>query len=141
MPRLSQYFVKSALLCLALGFTLGGLMLAAKAGAVSSIVWQWLPAHIVLLLSGWLVQLALGVAYWILPRIALSERGRTRWAWSAFAAFQVGVLLVVFSLLQIWWPPARQVLAPGVVLQALAVVLFVVHAWPRVRPAFVRSEA
>jgi cbb3-type cytochrome oxidase subunit 1 len=137
MPRLSQYFVRSALLYLLLGFSIGGLILASKATpAVSGIVWLWLPAHISLLLAGWLIQLALGVAYWILPRVAYTRRGRERLAWIAFAALQVGLLLVVFSMLQIWWPPAREVLPLGVGLQALSVTLFGVHAWPRARSAF-----
>ena len=56
MPRLSTYFVKSALICLALGFTIGGLILTSKATpVVSATVWLWFPAHIVLLLDGWLI--------------------------------------------------------------------------------------
>lgn len=38
------------------------------------------PVHVELLLVGWLVQLALGVAYWILPRAA----GRRPGAWAAW---------------------------------------------------------
>jgi hypothetical protein len=139
MPRLSQYFVKSALICLAIGFTIGGLILASKATPViSGLVWLWFPAHIVLLLNGWLIQLAMGVSYWILPRIEGSNRGRIRWAWASFFALQTGLILVILSLLQMWWPPAAPLFAPGVLFQAIAVGLFVVHAWPRVRPAFAR---
>src|SRR5215510_1648935 len=98
MPRLSQYFVKSALICLALGFTIGGLLLASKAtSAVSALVWLWFPAHIILLLNGWLVQLALGVAYWILPRVAGTDRGRIQWAWASFVMLQTGLILIGLS--------------------------------------------
>ena len=136
MPRLSQYFVKSSLICLALGFSIGGLILASKATTfVSALVWLWFPAHITILLNGWLVQLAIGVAYWILPRVAGSDRGRLRWAWGAFFVLQIGLGLAILSLLQIWWPPASQFFAPGVGFQALAIILFVVHAWPRIRTA------
>jgi hypothetical protein len=140
MPRLSQYFVKSALIQLALGFTIGGLILASKATpSISAMVWLWFPAHITLLLNGWLIQLAIGVAYWILPRISGSDRGRPRWAWASFFALQTGLGLAILSLLQIGWPPASQLFAPGVCLQALAMILFVVHAWPRVRAAVVQG--
>jgi len=136
MPRLSQWFVKSALICLALGFTLGGLILASKATSfISGLVWLWFPAHIVLLLNGWLVQLAMGVAYWILPRVAGSDRGRSKWAWASFWMLQAGLILVALSLMEVWWPPAKAVFPPGVLLQAISVPLFVVHAWPRVRAA------
>jgi hypothetical protein len=139
VPRLSQYFVKSSLICFLLGFILGGLILASKGGAVSPLAWAWLPAHHMLLINGWMVQLAMGVAYWIFPRILLSERGRPWAAWAAFAVLQIGLALTVLSLLQVWWPPASQLLAPGVALHAVAVLLYVVHLWPRVRAAFIRT--
>jgi hypothetical protein len=140
MPRLSTYFVKSALICLAVGFTIGGLILASKASSVvSGTVWLSFPAHIVILLNGWLIQLALGVAYWILPRIQGSERGRRRWAWAAFWAMQTGLGLTALSLLGMWWSGMNTLFTPGVMLQAAAVGLFIVHAWPRIRPAMVRN--
>ncbi len=140
MPTLSRYFIRSALLCLGIGFTIGGLILSAKGGAVDPTIWVWLPMHISLLLTGWLVQLSLGVAYWILPRIALADRGRQRWAWGSFAVFQIGLMLVAASALAYWVPSTTVLLAPGVIVQAVAIVLFAVHAWPRIRPAIVRGN-
>lgn len=141
MPLLSRYFVRSSLLCLLAGFTIGGLILAAKAGIVTPLVWLWFPAHIALLLTGWLIQLALGVAYWIFPRIILTVRGRTRWAAASFVVMQSGLVFVAGSLLQIWWPDAANLLGIGVLLQAAAVLLFAVHAWPRIRPAIIRPAS
>jgi hypothetical protein len=138
MPLLSRYYVRSSLLCLLAGFTIGGLILSAKAGVVSPQVWLWFPAHTVLLLTGWLIQLALGVAYWIFPRLILTVRGRTAWAAASFIVMQSGLVFTCASLLQIWWPEAGNMLAVGVLLQAVAVLLFAIHAWPRVRPAVIR---
>ncbi len=69
MPRLSCWFIKAALLHLAIGVVMGGLILSAK-GVPATFGWAWvlLSAHIQLLVGGWLVQLALGMAYWMLPR-------------------------------------------------------------------------
>jgi hypothetical protein len=139
MPRLSQYFVKSSFICFLIGFTLGGLVLASKGGVVTPMVWAWLPAHHILLINGWMVQLAMGVAYWIFPRLLLAERGSPRMAWASFGGLQIGLILTLLSLLQVWWPPAAQLFAPGVALQAVAILLFAVHAWPRIRAAFVRA--
>ena len=133
MPDLSRYFVRSSLLCLGVGFTLGGLILSAKGGFVSPDVWGWLPAHIILLLFGWLIQLALGVSYWILPRHTGGDRGRPRWAWGSFTAFQIGLMLVAVSLLNPWIAPAGGLLTPGVVVLAAGVIAFGMHAAPRVR--------
>ncbi|MCC7448559.1 MAG: hypothetical protein IT324_14155 [Anaerolineae bacterium] len=139
MPTLSRYFIRSALVYLAIGFTFGSLILSAKAGAVDARVWVWLPMHITLLLNGWLVQLSMGVAYWILPRIHVGERGRQRWAWSAFIILQIGLGLALLSAISLWEPEMGKLLAPAVLLQALGVALFAVHAWPRIRPTFIRA--
>ena len=139
MPTLSRYFIRSALIYLGIGFTLGGLILAAKGGFVDGQVWRWLPMHMVLLIDGWLIQLTLGVAYWILPRIHLHERGRSSWAWSGFVVLQSGLALTLTTTLNLWIPAVQLLFAPALMLQALGVFLFAVHAWPRIRPTFVRA--
>lgn len=139
MPTLSRYFIRSSLLCMAIGYTIGGLILAAKADAVSPSVWAWLPMHMALLLGGWLLQLSIGVAYWILPRMSGAERGRRRWAWAAFVIFQIGVAANLLALLALWWAPFQPLLAIAVILQSAAVGLFAIHAWPRIHAAIVRA--
>jgi hypothetical protein len=140
MPLLSRCFVRSALVCLAIGFTLGGLILAAKGGGVDASVWIWLPEHIVILLFGWLVQLSLGVAYWILPRVHLMDRGRQRAAWASLIAFQTGIGLTLLSLLRLWIPPVGGLLPLGLIWLAAAILAFVVHAWPRIHAAIIRAQ-
>jgi hypothetical protein len=142
MPTLSRYFIRSALICLGIGFTLGGLILAAKGGAVDPRVWIWLPVHIALLINGWLVQLTMGVAYWILPRILLGDRGRKSWAWAAFVIFQIGTVCGLLSLLRFWFPAESifgALFAIGITAHLIGVLCFVVHAYPRIRPAMVRA--
>ncbi len=139
MPLLSRYYVRSALGCLAIGFTIGGLILAAKAGSADPRFWAWLPPHIALLLYGWLVQLSLGVAYWILPRIYVADRGRPGWAWASFIVSQTGIGLNLLSLLRLWIPETGNLFGLAIIWQAVGVVLFAVHAWPRIRAAVVRG--
>jgi hypothetical protein len=139
MPLLSRCFIRSALVCLAIGFTLGGLMLSAKGGAVDARVWGWLPMHIALLVNGWLIQLSLGVMYWILPRVHLGDRGRPAWAWSGFVCLQTGLVLALLSGASLWVAEAANLFAPAIVLQTAGTILFAVHAWPRIRPAIVRA--
>ncbi|NOZ73444.1 MAG: hypothetical protein GXP38_16340 [Chloroflexi bacterium] len=67
MPRLSTWFVRASLIYLALGVTLGGLLLAEKGIPFYPALWIALPVHMEFLLIGWMVQLAMGMAYWILP--------------------------------------------------------------------------
>ncbi len=132
MPRLSRWFVRSALLYLALGFTFGALMLFNKGVPIDPAVLRLLPAHIEFLLFGWTVQLAMGVAFWILPRFAGgASRGNEGAAWLAYGLLNAGIWLAGMGAV-LGWPTALLLL--GRVAEAAAAAAFVVHAWPRVKP-------
>lgn len=131
MPLLSRLFVKTALIHLTIGFTFGALMLANKGVPINPAWWRLLPAHMEILLLGWTVQLALGVAFWILPRLPQGGRGNTRGAWIAYGCLNGGVWLVMLS----GWlglPPFWLLL--GRVLEAAAIPAFISHIWPRIIP-------
>jgi len=131
MPRLSCWFVRAALVYLAVGFTLGAFMLANKGLGLAACLWRTLPIHRELLLMGWLVQLAIGVAFWILPRFSQgAPRGNETTIWLAFILLNLGIGLVA----------AETVLTvPGLVwigriVEIGGVLAFVVGSWRRVRP-------
>ncbi len=130
MPRLSTWFIKASLIYLATGFTLGALMLVNKGLRLDPAFWRLLPVHIELLLTGWIVQLAMGVAFWILPRFQ-SSRGDVRPAWAAFALLNGGLLLVAAGTLL--GAPGWIALA-GRLAEVAAVAAFALNAWPRVKP-------
>jgi hypothetical protein len=130
MPRLSVWFVRTALVYLTLGFTVGALLLAHKGIPLHPLTWRLLPAHIEFLLIGWTVQLVFGVAFWILPRWR-TLRGDERPAWLAFVLLNLGVWLVVLAS---WLDVAGWLLSLGRMLEAIAVGAFALHAWPRVKP-------
>lgn len=139
MPRLSCWMIKASLAHLAVGVLLGGLMLSAE-GLPASLGWAWLflPAHIQLVVGGWLIQLALGMAYWILPRLsAAGERGRPGAAWFSFGALNGGVsgaalILVIRPFMSAPWLNVALIVAA--LCQLGALVAFAWHAWPRVQP-------
>ncbi len=130
MPRLSVWFIRMALLYLLAGFTLGALLLANKGLPFEPHIWRWRPAHIELLLVGWMLQLAMGVAYWILPRFR-QQRGNVTAAWAAFWLLNAGVMLSTV-VVPLGLPAWQTVL--GRLLQAGAAVAFAVNAWPRIKP-------
>ncbi len=101
MPTVSIWFIRAALAYLLAGFSLGALLLAGKGIALPAGLWRWLPVHFELLLVGWLVQLVMGVAYWIFPRFGLTPaaRGREGLAWLAFALLNGGVCLASVGVL------------------------------------------
>jgi hypothetical protein len=127
MPLLSVLYVRTSLVWLVVGATLGGAILWSKASPIP-FAWQFLTAHIHLLTWGWLLQLTLGVAYWILPRFG-AERPRPWLAVAAYALLNAALAItIIASLLPVAWP--------GILvgaLQLLALFAFALHAFPRAR--------
>ncbi len=129
MPRLSVWFIRASLVYFLAGITLGALMLAEKGVAFDPAVMLALPVHIEFLLVGWLIQLAIGVAFWILPRFgAGSPRGNERLVWAAFVLVNLGILL---AACQLWLPPT---LLAGRMAEVAGIVLFILGSWRRVKP-------
>lgn len=130
MPTLSRYFIRTALVYLALGFTFGGLMLANKGVPLHPWLWRLLQAHMEFLLVGWTLQLAMGVAFWILPRWWQGPSRGNEWgATIAFVLLNVGVLLVAVGEMA---GLETAVIVLGRLAEAGAVLAFTLHAWFRV---------
>ena len=130
MPRLSCWFIRAALIHLLIGFTLGSLLLWNKGVPLHPLIWRLLPAHMEFLLIGWTVQLAFGVAFWILPRFG-TARTQAWLAWLAFGFINLGGWLVGVGAV---WGASPWLTVSGRVLEAAAVVAFVLHIWPRIKP-------
>jgi hypothetical protein len=139
MPRLSQLLIRTALIWLALGSTIGGLLLLNK--GMPLLPWLWLLrfTHVHLLLVGWTVQFACGVAFWILPRLdAGGARGDERLIWLCYGSLNAGVILAAIN------DPLVAVLGANDLVRALpvlagllylvAITAFVIHAAPRIVP-------
>jgi hypothetical protein len=130
MPRLSQWFVRAALIYLLLGLTIGALMLANKGVPLHPALWQWLPVHIEFLLFGWTFQLALGVAFWILPRFWQPPvRGNEWGARMAFVLLNLGIWAITLGRM-FAAPPG--IILLGRLLEMGAAVSFAIHLWPRI---------
>ncbi len=130
MPRLSRWMIRAALVYLWAGITIGGLLLAHKGVPLHPALWGWLPVHIEFLLIGWVAQLAMGVAFWILPRYwNKPRRPRARLAYLAFWLLNVGIGLVTVYLLRL---AERPYLLAGRAAEVGAVLLFARHAWGRI---------
>lgn len=142
MPPLSRIMIRLAFLNCWLGITMASLILATKGqpNLISGRAWQWLPAHVNLLLVGWMLQLSLGVGYWILPRLphTVNKRGRVKIAISAAFLLNGGVWSLSGSYLifprSIWLPLL------GLTLQFLGVFAFTLHALPRIRPVLITQK-
>jgi len=132
MPRLSVWIVRLSLIYLLIGFTLGALMLANKGVPFAPWVWGLLPAHIDVLLFGFVIQLAIGMAYWILPRFRSGSRGSETVLWITVGLLNLGIWMVAFiGVLNL----PGQWLAVGRLLEGIAAGLFTIQVWKRIRPS------
>lgn len=133
MPRLSAWTIRASLVYLVLGFTFGGLLLANKGVPFSVRIWSLLPAHIEFLFVGWTVQIAMGVAFWILPRFSHApRRGNEPLAWIAIILLNLGIWSAGLASI---FGASAWLMVLGIVAQVVAAILFTLHAWPRIKPA------
>lgn len=131
MPRLSNWFIRSSLAYLVLGFTFGGLLLFNKGFPLYPPLWSLLPSHIEFVLFGWTLQLVMGMAFWILPRFAKPPiRGNENLAWGAFFLINAGIWSLVLASFR---PGAAWFTLFGRAAEAFGILAFVIHAWPRVK--------
>lgn len=132
MPRLSVWIIRTALLYLGVGFTLGALILFQKGVPYAGGVWRLLGMHMEFLLVGWTLQFALGVGFWILPRYILgAPRGDEGLVWAAYILLNLGVLSVGLGT---WLGAPVGVPLLGRGSEFAAALLFALHAWPRIKP-------
>lgn len=130
MPKLSVWMVRSALVCMGIGFLFGSLVLHHKGVPIYLWTWRLLPPHVELMIFGWTVQLAMGVGFWILPRFPQRDRyGNTTLAWVAFGLFDAGVVFSAWAGFVASQP--GQVVGRGAML--VAVLCYVWVMWPRIR--------
>jgi len=129
LPRLSAWFIRASLLYLLAGFTLGAVLLADNGLHFLPSAWAVLPAHVEFLLTGWIIQLAIGTAYWILPRNTQGEaRGSPALGWASFWVFNIGILLTASAGIL---PGIIQVV--GRLLEVFGAVIAAILFWPRVK--------
>ncbi|HET7040481.1 MAG TPA: hypothetical protein VFI13_00615, partial [Gemmatimonadales bacterium] len=91
MPGLSVWTVRMALLWLALAALVGASILSRGALDLPGLAF-FIPAHAEMMLVGWMMQFAFGVAHWILPRHATGQaRGASVPAAAAIVALNLGL--------------------------------------------------
>lgn len=130
MPAPSRWMIRLALIYLIVGMALGAMLLIHKAYPITPAVWMLLPIHIEVTIFGWIIQLTLGTAYWMLPRyIEGPPRGRPNLAIGMVLALNLGILLVIIDTL-IMVPFPLQLL--GRILELMAVGLFIFLHWNRI---------
>lgn len=138
MPHESRLFVKTSIVALLLTFVWGAAMAVAEAlGHPFGQIWAIEHAHLAFV--GWLVNLVIGIALWMLPlaRAVFPEmQGRypRLLPYAAFACLNGGLVLRILSEPFVAQNQiAATLLGVSAILQVVAIVLFGVVAWIRTR--------
>jgi cbb3-type cytochrome oxidase subunit 1 len=129
MPTPSRWMIKASLLYMLVGFSIGALILISKVYPEFASMWGLLAVHIEVSIFGWIIQLTMGTAYWILPRYLVDKsRGNPKLAMLMVAILNIGILINVASYLNMLGNSATIL---GRLLEVGAVVLFIVLHWNR----------
>jgi hypothetical protein len=132
MPTITRWLVKTSLVMLVAGLALG-VYLYLPGASVGGLF----PLYLHLLTFGWLTQLIIGIALWMLPKYTLERpRGDERLNWLIYLCLNLGLVLrALFEPLPpTALPPWRGLgLVAAALLQWLAGMLFILQAWPRVK--------
>jgi hypothetical protein len=141
MPPLARTFVKAAFAYFIAAFVLGALMALDQWLGFSRWLRSVYYSQLHLLVVGWITQLAIGVAYWIFPRLRKEQgphpRGSGTATWGVLVCLNVGLLLRFFFepfYLMDPRPWLGAVVALSGLLQALAALGFGWLIWGRIRP-------
>lgn len=138
MPKLSVWMIRAALIYMGLGFLFGAMLLWNKGVPLAPWVWRLLNPHIELMVLGWTIQLVMGTAFFALPRFSnqANRYGAERLGWWSFALFNAGISTTAAA----YWFANTELIFIGRVLALLAVILYVVMMWPRVKPLSIITE-
>jgi cbb3-type cytochrome oxidase subunit 1 len=137
MPRLTRYFIKTALIYLALSLILGAVLATRAAFDLPAELAALSPVFFHLFMVGWVTQLIFGMLYWMLPKYSKEKpRGYEQLVWAAYILINVGLILRVIgeplAAVRPDWG-VGWILALSAVLQLLGGWAFIFNAWPRVR--------
>ena len=145
MLLLHRTFIRLSLLFLLVGIGLGALLQVRAAMGLTPWPYAAVTIHTHLLTVGFLLNMVMGVAHWMFPRLpgaTPSGAARDPLAWSNLVSLNVGLLLRVSSEPWRGQPWADPLLIVSAALQALGALLFVAAIWRRVRfPRVPRPDA
>jgi hypothetical protein len=135
MLLVHRMFIRLALLFLLAGIGLGFLLQVRKGFGLAPLPYAAVTVHNHLLTVGFMLNMVMGVAHWMFPRLpgaTAVKAARDPLAWANLTCLNVGLVLRAASE-----PWHGQGLPAGLVLSAIlqlaGVVLFVLAIWSRVR--------
>ena len=142
MPAISRLFIKAALISFLLGMVAGAAFLLYKAATGQEVPHSLVIIHTHLLTVGFLVNMVIGVAYWMFPRptaVPTRDVAATVMFWSLNGGLVLRFLTEPF-VDQPGGMLLRLALGFSGVLQGAASIIFLAIIWRRVMSARARWE-
>lgn len=137
MPPITRLFIKTSFVYLVAAFVVGVLLALRSTAALPAFVAGLSPIYFHLFMVGWVMQLIVGVAYWMFPKWSKQRpRGFDGLALATYWLLNVGLLLRVVAEPAVAvsvWPGWGWLVVLAALLQWLAGLGFVVNTWPRVK--------
>lgn len=139
MPPLSRWYIKRALVYVVAALAVGALQVLQAPLRLPAVLAVTGPAHVHMLVVGWITQMIFGVAYWMFPKSApppAAPRGNNAVAIATLILLNLGLLVrVVVEPVRAWRPEALPgwPLVVAALAQWLAGVGFALNTWPRVK--------
>lgn len=130
MPTVSVFLIRTAFIYLLTGIGIGTALLIEKGVSFAPQIWLLLPVHIELLLSGWLLQFVMGVAYWMFPKfLTIKARGNTNIAIAMFVLYNFGMIVLISAHI---WETKHSFFLFGRLLHLASIGCFIFLIWKRV---------
>jgi hypothetical protein len=137
MPRLTRYFIKTALIYLAAALLLGLLLMLRATVDLPPELLALSPVYFHLFMVGWVAELIFGMLFWMLPKYSREKpRGHEQLAWATYILINVGLILRVIgeplNAVHVEWG-LGWLLALSALLQLIGGWAFIGAVWPRVK--------
>jgi cbb3-type cytochrome oxidase subunit 1 len=137
MPLLTRCFIKVGLVYFVVALSMATLGLAQPLFNLPAWLMSLRPVYLHLLMVGWILQLIIGVVYWMFPKQSREHpRGNEQLGWMVFWMLNIGLLLRAFGEPLVMSFPqtnAGWVLLLSALLQLAAGLGFIANTWGRVK--------
>ncbi len=137
MPPITRRFIKTGLVFFVLAMIAGILVAARPVFDLPAPVGALTPIYFHLFMVGWVLQLIMGIAYWMFPKYSRERpRGYDGLMWAAYGLLNLGLVLRVIAepMATLQTDPLwRWLLVASAVSQWLAALAFTGNMWPRVK--------
>lgn len=137
MPTLTRIFIKTGMIYFLLAMVVGVALAAPTLFSLPTAVAALRPVYFHLFMVGWVLQLIIGIAYWMFPKLSKERpRGSEALGWLVYACLNIGLAFRAIGEVLVALRPGPDIgwtLALAAVLQLIGGWGFIVNTWLRVK--------